>query len=236
MPQFAKAAGAKVIATTSSAEKAESLKKLGADHVLNYKEDKDWGKTARKLTPGEVGVDHIIEVGGEYTMAQSLNAVRFGGIISIIGFLGGAKPKDNILEALNRICTLRGIFVGSREQMEEMCAAIEANDIHPVVDKKVFPMAEVKQAYEYMVSANSLPKLYVSLLTVRLCSGRKSTLESCASASTKCLVLDVEYPKQNNKGEEMKWRKDKRKLTPPASVPKRQNVAYPSQMTEHERS
>lgn len=154
--QFAKAAGAKVIATTSSAAKAETLKKLGADHVINYKEDKDWGKTARALTPGGTGADHIIEVGGEYTMAQSLKAIKYGGIITIIGFLGGAQPKESILEALSNVCTLRGIFVGSREQMEDMCRAIEANDIHPVVDKKVFPFAEARQAYDYMVSAPPL--------------------------------------------------------------------------------
>ena len=85
-------------------------------------------------------------------MAQSLAAVRYGGIISIIGFLGGAKPKENVLEALSNICTLRGIFVGSRQQMEDMCQAIEANDIHPVVDEKVFSLAETREAYDYMVS------------------------------------------------------------------------------------
>jgi len=161
--QFAKAAGAKVIATTSSADKAETLKKLGADHVINYREVPNWGEAARKLTPNQAGVDHIIEVGGEHTMGQSLKAIKFGGIITIIGFLGGAKPKENVLEALNNICTLRGVFVGSREQMEEMCRAIEANDIHPVVDKKVFPFAEAREAYEYMWAQKHFGKLCISI-------------------------------------------------------------------------
>ncbi|KAB5533487.1 hypothetical protein GE09DRAFT_972875 [Coniochaeta sp. 2T2.1] len=161
--QFAKAAGAKVIATTSSAAKAESLKKLGADHVINYRDDPNWGTTARKLTTNGAGVDHIIEVGGEHTMGQSLKAVKFGGIITLIGFLGGAQPKESILEALNNICTLRGVFVGSREQMEDMVRAIEANDIHPVVDKKVFPFAEAKEAYQYMWEQKHFGKLCISI-------------------------------------------------------------------------
>jgi len=155
--QFAKAAGATVIATTSTAEKAEQLKKLGADYVINYVEDPKWGETARKLTPGGVGVDHVIEVGGAGTMTQSLECIKFEGIISIIGFLGGAAPKDNILETLSRICTVRGVYVGSRAQLEEMVAAIEANDIHPVVDQKVFTLETAREAYDYQVS--SFPSL-----------------------------------------------------------------------------
>lgn len=125
---------------------------MGADHIINYREDVNWGETAKKLTPGEAGVDHIIEVGGEGTLTQSLKAVKYEGIISIIGFLGGAEPKDSIMEALNRICTIRGVFVGSRAQMEDMMAAIEANNIHPVVDKQVFTLEKARDAYDYMVS------------------------------------------------------------------------------------
>ena len=184
--QFAKAAGARVIATTSTADKAETLKKLGADHVINYREDKNWGETARKLTPGEEGVDHVIEVGGEDTMEQSLKAVKYEGIISLIGFLGGAKPKDNILEPLSRVCTIRGIYVGSRQQMEEMCAAVEANNIHPVVDKQVFTLEQAKEAYEYMVSGLHSGVLMGYVLTNGN-SGPRSTLARLASRSSRCL-------------------------------------------------
>ncbi|PSR92362.1 hypothetical protein BD289DRAFT_364697 [Coniella lustricola] len=148
--QFAKAAGAKVIATTSSADKVEKLKELGADHVINYREDKNWGTTAKKLTPGGEGVDHIIEVGGAGTLEQSCAAIRFEGVVSIIGFLGGAKPRTTVLEALLKICTFRGVYVGSRSMLEDMCRAIEANDIHPVLDPKVFSLDQAKQAYQYM--------------------------------------------------------------------------------------
>jgi len=84
--QFAKAAGARVISTTSSKDKMDKLKKLGADHVINYKEDENWGETAKKLTGG-VGVDHVIEVGGPSTTRNSLKAIKFEGIISIIGYV-----------------------------------------------------------------------------------------------------------------------------------------------------
>lgn len=144
--QFAKAAGATVIATTSSAAKADVLKKLGADHVINYKEVPNWGEQAASLTPGREGVDHILEVGGATTMAQSLKAVKIDGVISIIGFLGGnAQEQPTFLEALNNVCTVRGILVGSRAQFEEMNRAIEANKIKPVVDEKVFGFEETKE-------------------------------------------------------------------------------------------
>jgi NADPH:quinone reductase-like Zn-dependent oxidoreductase len=153
--QFAKAAGATVIATTSSAAKAAILKKLGADHVINYREDPHWGETARKLTPNGEGVEHVIEVGGEGTMTQSLHAIKMEGVISVIGLLTGASPKDNIMETLSRLCTIRGVYVGSREQMEEMVRVIEEHDIHPVMDEKVFTLETAKQAYEYMVSSSA---------------------------------------------------------------------------------
>lgn len=158
--QFAKAAGARVIATTSSAKKAELLKKYGADEVINYKETPNWGEEAKKLTPGGVGVQHVVEVGGPTTMAQSLKAIAIDGVITIIGFIGGMeKDQPTFLETLTNICTVRGILVGSRLQMEDMVAAIEANDIHPVVDDKVFDLASLKDAYEYMWDQKHFGKL-----------------------------------------------------------------------------
>jgi NADPH:quinone reductase-like Zn-dependent oxidoreductase len=144
-----------VIATTSSAAKAEKLKKLGADHVINYKEDPNWGETARKLTPDGAGVDHIIEVGGPGNFAQSFKAIKFEGLISVIGFLSGGKSQDEptVLDTLSSICTVRGVYVGSKELMRDMIRAIEANDIHPVVDEKVFTLDKAREAYDYMVSA-----------------------------------------------------------------------------------
>lgn len=144
-----------MIATTSSAEKAEKLKKLGADHIINYKTDANWGETARKLTPDNVGVDHIVEVGGSGTLSQSLKCIKLEGVISVIGFLGGVDPKTQptLLEALTNICTVRGVYVGSKALMNDMIRAIEANNIRPVVDEKVFTLEQTREAYEYMVSS-----------------------------------------------------------------------------------
>ena len=170
--QFAKAAGARVIATTSSSSKAETLKKLGADHVINYKEDLKWGETAHKLSPGGLGVNHILEVGGPRTIAQSLKAVKPEGVISIIGFLGGmSKEQPTFLECLNNICTVRGVLVGSRAQFEQMNLAIDASNIKPVVDEKVFSLEQLKEAYQYMWDQKHFGKL-----TVKIDEGGQSKL------------------------------------------------------------
>ncbi|KAJ5757932.1 uncharacterized protein N7511_006626 [Penicillium nucicola] len=163
--QFAKAAGATVIATTSSSEKADKLKKLGADHVINYKADPNWGDAARKLTPDGAGVDHIIEVGGSGTLQQSFKCVKFEGIISVIGFLGGVDPKTQptVLETLAHICTVRGVYVGSKALMRDMVRAIEANDIHPVVDDKIFSLSQAREAYEYMWAQKHFGKLTIKI-------------------------------------------------------------------------
>ncbi|KAJ4366073.1 hypothetical protein N0V95_000300 [Ascochyta clinopodiicola] len=161
--QFAKAAGARVIATTSSASKAETLKKLGADEVINYKETPAWGEKAKELTGG-VGVQHVVEVGGPTTMAQSLKAIAIDGVITIIGFIGGMdKNQPTFLETLNNICTVRGILVGNRLQMQDMVAAIEANNIHPVVDEKVFELKDLKEAYQYMWDQKHFGKLTIKV-------------------------------------------------------------------------
>lgn len=99
-------------------------------------------------------MDHIIEVGGSGTLQQSFKCVKFEGVISVVGFLGGVDPKTQptVLETLTHICTVRGVYVGSKALMRDMIRAIEANDIHPVVDEKVFSLEEALEAYHYMVS------------------------------------------------------------------------------------
>ncbi|PNS18900.1 Quinone oxidoreductase-like protein 2 [Sphaceloma murrayae] len=162
--QFAKAAGARVIATTSSAEKADRLKQLGADHVINYKEDTNWGETAKKLTGG-IGVDHVLEVGGPNTLNNSLNAIKMEGVISIIGFLGGfkAESQPTMLDALMKLAHVRGLLVGSRQQFEDMNRAVEANDIHPVVDKAVFKLEDARKAYEHQEAQKHFGKVCIEI-------------------------------------------------------------------------
>lgn len=162
--QFAKAAGATVIATTSSAAKAEKLKELGAHHVINYKEDPNWGETAKKFTAGGEGVDHVVEVGGPVTMKQSLTAIKIDGVISIIGFVGGfTKDQPGFIDCLSNICTVRGVLVGSKLQFEDMNRAIEATNLKPVVDEKTFKLEELKEAYQYMWDQKHFGKLVVDV-------------------------------------------------------------------------
>lgn len=162
--QFAKAAGATVIATTSSASKAQTLKKLGADHVIKYNEVSDWGKQAKDLSPGGLGVDHILEVGGPKTMAQSLKAIKPEGVISIIGFLGGmSRDQPSFLDCLNNACTVRGVMVGSKAQFDQMNAAIDANNIKPVVDEQVFNLEDLKEAYQYLWDKKHFGKVTIRI-------------------------------------------------------------------------
>lgn len=130
------------------------MRKLGADHVVNYKTDTNWGETVRKLSVGGEGVDHVLEIGGPATLKETLQAVKYEGVLSIIGQVGYSKREDvpQIIDALPKVCIFRGVYVGSREQMEEMVQAIEINDIHPVVDEKVFDFEKAKEAYQYQVS------------------------------------------------------------------------------------
>ncbi|RFU25763.1 hypothetical protein B7463_g10576, partial [Scytalidium lignicola] len=162
--QFAKAAGARVIATTSSNEKAKLLEDLGADHIINYKEIPNWGEEAKKITGG-IGVDQIIEVGGPGTLRQSLNAIKVEGVISLIGFMvddvKGNAPK--LLETLYHACIVRGVLVASKEQFQEMNAFIDANNIKPVMDPKIFEFTELKSAYQYMWDQKHFGKVTIKI-------------------------------------------------------------------------
>ncbi|EIT79522.1 hypothetical protein BDV35DRAFT_339966 [Aspergillus flavus] len=160
--QLAKAAGASVIATTSSDAKAEELKKLGADHVINYRAVPNWGEVARSLTPDHAGVDHILDIGGTETLEQSLHCIKMEGIINLIGFLGASeKPQPGLLDALNHICTIRGIYVGSRSMLQDMVRAFESNNIHPVIDPQVFQFEQGKEAFEYLAAQRHFGKVVV---------------------------------------------------------------------------
>jgi NADPH:quinone reductase-like Zn-dependent oxidoreductase len=162
--QFAKAVGARVIATTSSPEKAKILKRLGADHIINYRENVNWGTKARELTGGK-GVDMVVEVAGPSTMQQSVESVKLDGIISVVGFVGGeGEGLPTLLDTWMRLFTARGLWVGSRAQMDEMCRAIEANldRLRPVVDR-VFPLEQIREAYKYMLSGNHQGKVGIEI-------------------------------------------------------------------------
>jgi len=159
--QFAKAAGAVVIATSSSDEKLERAKALGADHLVNYRTTPDWARAARELTGG-LGVDHVIEVGGADTFAQSIQAVRLGGHVHVIGVLSGFTKDVNVAAIFGANEHVSGITVGSREHFEAMVRAIEANGIKPVVDKR-YPLADAQAAFQAMKAGEHFGKIVLDI-------------------------------------------------------------------------
>lgn len=159
--QFARLAGARVIATSSAPDRLGRLEELGAGDVINYREVPDWGRRARALAGGR-GVDHVVEVGGAGTLAQSIRAVRVGGTVSLIGVLGGAKPDFNLAHVVMQNIRLQGVTVGSRDQFEHMLAAIATHKLRPVIDR-MFPLAEIRAAIEHLGSGRHIGKVCISL-------------------------------------------------------------------------
>ena len=157
--QFAKQAGARVIATTSGKDgKEERLRALGADAVVNYRTTPEWDRAARDFTGG-VGVDHVIEVGGAGTLPLSMKAVRRGGHIALIGVLSGAGEVDPRFIFLKQL-KIQGIYVGSRQMFEDMNQAIGVSGMRPVVDR-VFGFDEIREAMAYLESGAHFGKVCV---------------------------------------------------------------------------
>lgn len=157
--QFARMLGARVIVTSSKDEKLEKARDLGAWKTINYVDDPTWGRTAKRLTDGE-GVDHVIEVGGAGTLAQSCAAVRIGGAVSLIGILSGTKVEMHLTPILMQNVRVQGIFVGHRESFEAMNRAIGQHQLKPVVDR-VFPFEETREAFFYLSAARHMGKICI---------------------------------------------------------------------------
>jgi NADPH:quinone reductase-like Zn-dependent oxidoreductase len=160
--QFAKMMGCRVIATTSSAAKADRLRGLGADHVINYSKEREWGKAVRDVTGGE-GADLILDTRGPDTLEQSLNAVALyrriilliarGAKGSLFQFSGDAYSRS--------LATILRVFVGSRASLEAMAKAVAAEELRPIIDR-VFPFAEARQAYEYFAGGDVFGKVVIA--------------------------------------------------------------------------
>jgi NADPH:quinone reductase-like Zn-dependent oxidoreductase len=157
--QFARLAGARVIATTGTAAKEQRLKELGASEVINYKTTPDWDKRVLELTGGE-GAHHILDVGGAGTLVRALQAVRTDGFITVIGLLTGMGGEINPLGILFKAAHVVGVRVGSREMFEDMNRAITANQMRPVIDR-VFQFEEATAALDHLASGKHFGKVCI---------------------------------------------------------------------------
>jgi len=153
--QLAKAAGAIVVATSSSPEKLARLKALGADHLINYRQNPDWGEEVAALTGG---AHAVVEIGGAGAMGQSIHACRIGGQISLIGVLAGVSGEIPTALAMGKNVTIKGVTVGSIQDQEDMIAAIDANGIRPIIDS-TYPLDQIAAASAHQVSQKHFGKI-----------------------------------------------------------------------------
>jgi NADPH:quinone reductase-like Zn-dependent oxidoreductase len=160
--QFAKLAGAEVIATSSAEPKLARLRALGADHVIDYRAVPEWARVARDVTRGR-GVDHVVEVGGAGTLEQSIKAVRPGGTISLIGVLSGANHEFRLPLVVTREIRLQGITCGSYEQFEAMLRAIAAAELRPALDESRFTLETLPAAITHMRDGRHFGKIVVEI-------------------------------------------------------------------------
>ncbi|MFJ2211945.1 NAD(P)-dependent alcohol dehydrogenase [Streptomyces sp. NPDC101062] len=157
--QFARLAGARVLATTSSAEKARRLGALGASDVVDYVSTPEWGAQVRALTGGR-GADLVVEIGGAGTISQSIAAITEGGRISLVGNLASGGGMD-LTRFFQRGATLRAITVGSRSDFEQMNRVISRHQLRPVVDR-VFPFDETPDAFSHFEKGSRFGKVVIS--------------------------------------------------------------------------
>ncbi|MEQ6884717.1 NAD(P)-dependent alcohol dehydrogenase [Salicola sp. Rm-C-2C1-2] len=155
--QFARSMGVNVIATSSSDEKLARLKNMGAQHTINYKENPKWGKTVKELTNGQ-GVDQVIEVGGPGTVAQSIEAIRVGGLISLIGVLTGSGGDVPTAKLMAKQARLQGLLVGSRRHQIDMVNAINATGLKPVIDRS-FKLDDIADAFRHEETGKHFGKI-----------------------------------------------------------------------------
>jgi NADPH:quinone reductase-like Zn-dependent oxidoreductase len=157
--QIAKVMGATVVVTSSSTEKLARARQLGADHTINYKDVPDWGEAVQRWSGGR-GVDHVIELGGPGTVAQSIKAARVGGHISLIGTLTGYAGQVPTAAMMIKQIRLQGLIVGNRRQQQQMIEALACNDVRPVIDR-TFPLEKLAEAFQFQESGSHFGKICV---------------------------------------------------------------------------
>lgn len=159
--QFARAAGARIVAISSTMPKLERLQALGAQHGINYRDDVEWGKTARKLTGG-AGVDLVVETAGAQTLKQSIRATKLGGMITLIGMVSGTSAEVNLPIVSMGSLRIHGIAVGHRQHLQQVLAACATNATKPVVDR-VLPLTDLAEAVRHVQSGNQFGKVCIEM-------------------------------------------------------------------------
>lgn len=157
--QFCKMCGAETVVLSSSDEKLQKVKELGASHTINYRQTPQWSRAVRDCV-GQV--DIVIELGGAETLEQSLKVCRPGATIAVIGILSGIKNEVNLLPIIMNKLNISGILVGSRSCFANMNKAISHHKLQPVIDK-TFAFSETVQAFKYMESAQHFGKICIDL-------------------------------------------------------------------------
>jgi NADPH:quinone reductase-like Zn-dependent oxidoreductase len=158
--QIARMAGARVIATTSSDQKAERLKSLGAETVIDYRANPDWDEAVLAATGG-VGVDRVVEVGGAGTLQRSMKCARIQGRIALIGLLEKPGSEINPMGFMSRVLTLQGVSVGARVDLEDAMRAFAVNGLKPVIDRH-FGFEEAKAALAHLQGKHHFGKVVVA--------------------------------------------------------------------------
>lgn len=157
--QIAKLRGARTILTSSSAAKLERARSLGADETIDYSTTPDWDRRVRELTNNQ-GVTHVLEVGGAGTLPLSLRSAAVGAQVSIIGMLSGVEQPLNILQILGKSLRVQGVYVGSRQMLQQVCDTFASTGTHPTVDR-VFPFDQAQSALRSLQAASHFGKIVI---------------------------------------------------------------------------
>ncbi|KAF8748617.1 oxidoreductase [Rhizoctonia solani] len=164
--QFAKAAGARVIATTSSQEKAQKYKDLGVDHVINYRETPNWVEEVKKVTDGQ-GVDQVLEIGGKGTLMGAIRSMNAGGVVHLIGSSQDDTPItgffDLTVALMSSEIKLNGVAVGGKDVGQRLDSFLSQHNLNPFLDPKVFGWHDAKEAFAYLESGAHFGKVVVRI-------------------------------------------------------------------------
>ncbi|KAF2092587.1 putative zinc-type alcohol dehydrogenase-like protein [Rhizodiscina lignyota] len=159
--QLASAAGATVIATSSSDAKLAQARGIGATHLINYNSHPNWEEEVLRLTNGR-GVDNVIEIGGAATVEQSVKCTKQGGLVSLVGFLSDSKKSDLVPALIFGAKTVRGVFNWSKPMIEAMAEFVEKHKIHPVV-AEAFEWEDAKAAFEMLNKQSAVGKIVIKI-------------------------------------------------------------------------